>query len=151
MGRAVLLFSRSCNRSPSKHHSWSPCNSGRRTPPPHTFQWWYCNLNFSTNDRLLIFLLGLTAVQNHIVTTTIMGYRSEQYSVFSIHLLRIFCPSVRHFPGLSWIDPSPAGMLSCCCFWLDVVHHGVSGTEWSRSDSRLYMLTIAEIHGSCKT
>ena len=50
-------------------------------------------------------------------------YSSEQYSV---HLLRISCSSVRHFPDLSWIvedlpcfsevRPSPADMLSCCCF-----------------------------------
>ena len=50
-------------------------------------------------------------------------YSSDQYF---LHLLRISCSSVRHFPDLSWIvEDLPcysevryftADMLSCCCF-----------------------------------
>ena len=56
------------------------------------------------------------------------SHSSEQYSV---HLLRISCSSVRHFPDLSWmvevhpvslrLDPSPAAMLSRCNLSLNFI------------------------------
>ena len=75
----------------------------------------YCDLNFLTKDRLYIFFWVLTAGQNYIVSITLIV----------VHLPRISCSSVRHFPDLSWIvvalpcfseDPLPVDLLSYCYF-----------------------------------
>ena len=104
-GYAIVLFSRSCYRSPLRHRLRSPRQLEQvllvyylLSCRLHLFQcsYMYCDLNFLTEDRLQIFFRGLTAVQYCVVTTTLVVVQCT-----------IFCPSAKNLFSFSKTFPRP--------------------------------------------